>query len=297
MTFLQKYELVIKSIPVPALSIGQFTENCEMVDMVYQSKNCYYCFDSFRLENSMYCMVGWGKNLVDCSYCIQCELCYQCLDCNSCYNSTYLWDCNNCRDCHFSNLCISCTDCFGCVGLTHKQYCIFNKQYTKAEYFNKVKELRKQDPQTILDQMLDLKQKTPHPASQQYNNENCPYGDYLYNSKNVFWGFNTYWLEDCGYIFLGGVNTKKCWDMYFAGDGSELCYEVTDSSKNYNCAHLFGSSDCTNCYYSSDLINCSDCFGCVGLTNKKHCILNNQLTKEQYEEAILEIKKELEWRV
>jgi hypothetical protein len=27
-----------------------------------------------------------------------------------------------------------CHDIFGCVGLAHKQYCIFNKQYTKEEY-------------------------------------------------------------------------------------------------------------------------------------------------------------------
>ncbi len=34
--------------------------------------------------------------------------------------------------------CISCrssADCFGCVGLKKKQYCIFNKQYTKEEYY------------------------------------------------------------------------------------------------------------------------------------------------------------------
>ncbi len=33
--------------------------------------------------------------------------------------------------------CISCrssSDCFGCVGLKKKQYCIFNRQYTKEEY-------------------------------------------------------------------------------------------------------------------------------------------------------------------
>ena len=29
---------------------------------------------------------------------------------------------------------MSCSDCFGCVGLRNKQYCIFNKQYTKEEY-------------------------------------------------------------------------------------------------------------------------------------------------------------------
>ncbi|MBI4407564.1 MAG: hypothetical protein HY565_03640, partial [Candidatus Kerfeldbacteria bacterium] len=27
-----------------------------------------------------------------------------------------------------------CRDCFGCIGLSNAQYCILNKQYTKAEY-------------------------------------------------------------------------------------------------------------------------------------------------------------------
>jgi hypothetical protein len=33
--------------------------------------------------------------------------------------------------CYF---CPSCHDCFGCVGLHHKRFCIFNKQYSEADY-------------------------------------------------------------------------------------------------------------------------------------------------------------------
>jgi hypothetical protein len=32
-------------------------------------------------------------------------------------------------------------DCFGCVGLKNKQYCIFNKQYTKEAYIETVQRL------------------------------------------------------------------------------------------------------------------------------------------------------------
>ena len=300
MTFLQKYELLKKSIPVPAVG-GLYNENCEVVDYIYYSKNCYFCFDSFKLEDSMYCISCWGKNLVDCDYVIECELCYECVNSNSCYSSTYLFDCNNSRDCHFCSLCVSCSDCFGCVGLTHKQYCIFNKQYSKEEYFKKIKELRRESPQKTLDQMLELKKKIPHPANQQYNNENCPYGDYINNSKNSYWCFNGYWLEDCGFIFNGGI-LKKCWDGFDVGPDKgkgamELCYESVETIIAYNCVYIFGCDNCTNCYYASYLRNCSDCFGCVGLTNKKYCILNNQLTKEQYEKAIGGIRKELGWKV
>ncbi|MEK7517669.1 MAG: hypothetical protein AAB583_03910 [Patescibacteria group bacterium] len=300
MTLLDKYELLKKSIPLLPLYNGQNTENCKFTDYTFNSKNCYYCFGGFRLEDSMYSITSMGKNLIDCYYAVGCEVCYECLDSNKCYNSAFLYDSNNCNDCNYCALCISCSDCFGCVGLTHKQYCIFNKQYTKDEYLIKLAELKKGDPEKYLEKMLATKKAVPHPASQQYNNQNCPYGDYVYDSKNSYWCFNCYSVEDCGYGFDSGPSVKKSWDVYWSGDERntiELSYEMTLSMSTYNCSYLVNCDNCTNCFYSSDLRNCSDCFGCVALTNKKYCILNNQLSKEKYEKAVRIIKKELGWKV
>jgi len=308
MTFLDKYELLKKSIPIPAVAVGLYTQDCSYVDYVYFSKNCHYCFDGFWLVDGLYCNICWGNKLVDCHAVTQSQLCYECVDCNNCYSSTNLLNCNACKGCHFSAFLNSCSDCFGCVALTHKKYCIFNKQYTKDEYFKKVKEIKKEiSSKETLDRMLELKKKIPHPPSQQFNNENCPYGDYLYNSKNCYWCFHTYFAEDSGYSFEAGI-MSNCWDMYMAGGNAsgdattpkgkcERCYEAIDTDVSYNCAFLKGCSYCTNCFYSSDLRNCSDCYGCVGLTSKKYCILNNQLTKEQYQKAVAQIKQELGWRI
>lgn len=41
----------------------------------------------------------------------------------------------NISDIEYSIHCHSSSDLFGCVGLRNKQYCIFNKQYSKEEYF------------------------------------------------------------------------------------------------------------------------------------------------------------------
>lgn len=304
MTFLDKYDLLKKSIPVPAVFNPQSTENCELIDYTYHSKNCYFCFDGYELEDSMYCVACLGKNLVDCYLAVECELCYECAHSNKCYNATYLFDCDNCNDCYYCSMCVSCSDCFGCVGLTHKKYCIFNKQHTKEEYEIKVKELKKENPDKILKQMAELKKTIPHAASQQINNENCPYGDYIYNSKNSYWCFDGYWLEDSGYAFLCGL-AKKSWDILLTGGGNmktltpntELVYELVNTEDVYNCAYLLNCAGCTNCYYGAYLRNSSDCFGCVGLTSKKYCILNNQLTKEEYEKTVPIIKKELGWKV
>ena len=38
------------------------------------------------------------------------------------------------REMYYSFACYHCSSCFGCIGLRNKEYCILNKQYTKAEY-------------------------------------------------------------------------------------------------------------------------------------------------------------------
>ncbi len=51
------------------------------------------------------------------------------------YNIRFGWFClNNVQNIEYSMFCQNSSDLFGCVGLRHHQYCIFNKQYTKEEY-------------------------------------------------------------------------------------------------------------------------------------------------------------------
>ncbi|MBI2485024.1 hypothetical protein HYW18_02680 [Candidatus Uhrbacteria bacterium] len=46
------------------------------------------------------------------------------------------------RNMEYCLLCYNCEDCFGCVGLQHKKFCILNKQYTEAEYWETVDALK-----------------------------------------------------------------------------------------------------------------------------------------------------------
>lgn len=105
---------------------------------LYNSKNSTECFDCKNLEDCRWCArifnvkssrdyTSWGD---------QSELMYQCAACGDhAYNLRF---CSTCTT-NNSNLlyCAHSTgsrDSFGCVGLRRKQYCIFNKQYTKGEY-------------------------------------------------------------------------------------------------------------------------------------------------------------------
>lgn len=46
--------------------------------------------------------------------------------------------CEGCIDVEYSEGCRSCEHCFGCIGLSRKKFCIFNKQYTEEEYWKTV---------------------------------------------------------------------------------------------------------------------------------------------------------------
>ncbi len=47
-----------------------------------------------------------------------------------------------CIGCEYCFNCRECENCFGCVGLQHKKFCIFNKQYTEEEYWRRLDELK-----------------------------------------------------------------------------------------------------------------------------------------------------------
>ncbi|MBU1017593.1 hypothetical protein KKA33_01030 [Patescibacteria group bacterium] len=112
-------------------AIGDNLNNC---------KNACYCFDCNDLQDCRYCtdcLLG-GKDCMDIHvWGDGMERCY-----NSCvigvgsinvHMSCYV--ALGANDIYYSYWCTrNCKDCFGCIGLTHKQYCILNKQYSKEAY-------------------------------------------------------------------------------------------------------------------------------------------------------------------
>jgi hypothetical protein len=109
-------------------------------DYLNDTKNAKYCFIGFNLEDCKYCSFVTGKmtdtydfiNFGESS-----SLMYEVLQggdqCQNLRMSQFVI--TNCRNLEYCFFCIGCQDCFGCVGLKKKKYCIFNKQYTKEEYF------------------------------------------------------------------------------------------------------------------------------------------------------------------
>src|SRR3989344_4999246 len=77
------------------------------------------------------------KTAIDCSFLNHCELSYGSININKCYKTFFSQDCTECHNIWFSRDLVGCSDCGGCINLRMKQYCIFNKQYTKEAYHRK----------------------------------------------------------------------------------------------------------------------------------------------------------------
>ncbi len=109
-------------------------------ERISDSKNVLDSISVTEGENMRYIQISVLKaaNSYDCVQLFMgVENAYECVTCgDGAYNLKYCFNCwGEARDLEYCSYCVGSADCFGCVGLSKKQYCIFNKQYTKDEYF------------------------------------------------------------------------------------------------------------------------------------------------------------------
>lgn len=102
-----------------------------------ECKNCVICFDVVTWEDCRYFFDAGSKEktCMDCSYGWDIEKSYETLSSGTIwYGNLFSSFCRDSNRLMYCDICMGCSDCFGCVSLKNKEYCIFNKQYTKAEY-------------------------------------------------------------------------------------------------------------------------------------------------------------------
>lgn len=107
-------------------------------DYLTQCKDADHCFDSERLWDCHYVYQAFMplKNCLDIHECGDGERMYECSVFGYGVN-TALFCANGLEqlsDMYYSTFCFHGSKLFGCCGLRHKQYCIFNKQYSPEEY-------------------------------------------------------------------------------------------------------------------------------------------------------------------
>jgi len=289
-------------VPHVARSVTNL-QNSDYCNNAGELKNCYMVFNTTGGEDGMYCeMMNGARDCIDCTRVPNAELCYDCCACGDSYGIQNSDGARSCSESYFLRDCLSCRHCFGCVNLCRREYCIFNEQKTKEEYeafmntldlqsFNERSEWRRK--------FMEFAMTQPQPELKVLQGENTS-GNYISGCKETHESFFMRNTENVRHCF-GLSDAKDCEDYAIWGDQAELLYECI--SCGINATHLLFCYEVlngtSNMYYSQSCVGCHDCFGCVGLRKKHHCIFNQQYSKEEYEQMVPQIidhmRKTGEW--
>src|SRR3989344_1062183 len=297
-TFFEQLKELTLKVPHMALinDNGIASVNCEYTNDFAFGKNCYMVFVAWYIENVMYSFyITAGKYIMDSMINMaETEYIYECINCSHGYRLKYSEYGGACINSQFLYDCRDCSDCFMCTGLRNKKYYFKNKEYSKEEYekilasyqldtFSGVEKTRKEFDKFTLSY--------PRKHAWHKQNKDCT-GDVISYSKNTYDSFVVKKLENCRYIEFS-MEAKNCYDMATGGKLSE-CYEAITcdlSSRNIFGIFSWNSQDVEytqHCHVSKSL------FGCVGLRNKKYCILNKQYSKKEYAIMTEKIKKQMD---
>ncbi|MFA4975525.1 MAG: hypothetical protein WC839_02170 [Candidatus Paceibacterota bacterium] len=295
-TFFEQLHELRKIVPCPATNSRNST-NCNYCSGLIRCKNCTMVFGSIQSINCYYCSTAlFAKDSIDSDFIINADHVYEGTHLSGVYNTKFTYFSDECLDSSFLFNCVGCSNCFGCINLRNQKYRIFNKQYTKEEYKKEIVKWDLGSYKILLEaqrEFMELYYKTPRRFALITNSTNV-LGDDIQNTKNCQICFSaTHGVENCKFIFHGGLLLKDSYDVTLGGDTSELLYQVTGSTESQRALFTRASHHNINVEYSENTYNCSDCFGCVKLKYKKYCILNKQYTKEEYEELILKIKQHM----
>ncbi|MBP9718705.1 hypothetical protein KBD59_05435 [Candidatus Gracilibacteria bacterium] len=293
--FYKQFKELVLAKPASAIW-ARACENVNFGDYHFRSKNMYLSYFTEESEDCLYSSyLSKSHDCVDCLYVTNGELVYESVDSSNLYDCAFLQDCHHCSRVQFSFDCINCKNCFGCFGLRQQEFCIFNKKYSEQEYYEKVQQFLKHPPQKIFEIMHEQFMKTPRLYAHLFKSGGNSLGDYLYRSNSCFFSYNMHSTSDAAYCqdFLSDAVSSS--NVFEAGFCSNLnsCYDADSSFECTDCNFIKNCVACEESEYLINCYNCKNCFGCVYLENKQYCFLNKQLTREEYEFAINQIKGNL----
>jgi len=139
----------------------------------------------------------------------------------------------------------------------------------------------------FFEQFLELKETVPHRALEQNerNSGNCEYANFCFHSKDVYLAFNTTSSENIKYTRYAFHHNKDCMDSLLFKE-CERCYELVQCSESYGSSFLVESDQCVDSLFLFDCSNCVNCCMSSNLRNKSYVFRNQQLTREEYLQAI-----------
>jgi len=277
---------------VPRMSLNVInSENSYFTNYAFGNKDSYLLYTADYNEECLYGRFSnKNYNCVDFNFTYDCTQCYEVIDVKKCTKCFFSQKCDNSSELYFCYDMKNCHNCMFSTNLRNKSFYIFNKQVTEEEFNQFKNEISSyENLQQSLQKAREFIEKQPHKYLEIVNCENC-IGDYLRNSKNAKYCYDSFNLQDVKYA-TNIFDCKDCYDWDFVSIGSELCYEMVSSAiQMYNCKFTMNSWEGNQDLYYCDLcLGNKNLFGCVSLRKKEYCILNKQYTKEQYEELVPKI--------
>ncbi|MEK7588859.1 MAG: hypothetical protein AAB438_03515 [Patescibacteria group bacterium] len=265
-------------------------KNCDYTNAIAFSKNCYLTFWADYCENVYYSStLNTVKDSLDILRAYKVELCYESVGLGRSNKTHFSDSCDDCVDVWMSRNCYGCMNCVGCVNLRNQNYVIFNVQYSREEYFEKLKELKLNTRTGIEETFNKAKEFWKTLPYREYtgNPQNLNVsGDYIFESKNALDCYMCMGVEDSKYCqFVSVPKATNCMDYYGWGENATLIYECASSGNEIqNLKFSFGVfANASDNEYCGFTIGGKDNFGCVNLKRKKYCILNKEYSKEDYE--------------
>ncbi|MEI8130367.1 MAG: hypothetical protein WCG55_02585 [bacterium] len=300
--FEQVYELSRKTPWVAQEVLAPTMVNSEFCNGASYLRNCYLTFWADYSENvSNASVILELKDSTDCLRARESQLCSESIGINKCYRTFYSEECDACTDVWFSRNCYNCTNCIGCVNVRDASYMIFNVQYSKDEYLQKLAEFGFDTYSGIEAMKSSINEFWDTLPYREYTGNSMNLnvtGEYIFESKNSEDMYLCTSAEDSRYCqFVTVPSAKECYDYSGWGAGAERIYESHSTGENVaNVKFSYCSyTDCLDVEYSWWVISGKQNFGCVNLKRKKYCILNKEYSKEEYEklrgEIIADMKK------
>lgn len=294
--FFDQFRELSLRVPRESLIIARNVD-CNYLNLTADNKGCYMIIESSNNEDCINCYwIQLSKNLVDSSFTNKVELSYEVDDCYDSFGLSFSKGCYNCLNSAFLVDCRGCTDCLGCVNLRQKKYHIFNEQFTKKEYEDKLKNYRL-DTYSGLErfkkEFAEFVKNKPRKFAELSKVVNST-GNYMTNVKNNRYCFHSYDAEENAYSEHVWRGAKECVDCSTAGRSAELIYNSLNMGMQV--ASAVCCFECWSSQFMEYCISCpssNNCFGCIGLEKSSYCILNKQYSKEEYRRIRSEIVEKL----
>lgn len=286
----------MEAVPRPALTginviNSDFSHGCE------SCKNCYFTFYSWHSQDSQYCYgLLLSRDTYD-SYAVDnSDHAYESLHSNRLYKVRFGYFADDCLDSSFLFDCVGCSDCFGCVNLRKQKYCMFNEKLSKDEYREQMaywdlgSYARLQEAK---EKFRSIYLSTPRRFAHIRNSQNVT-GDIIRDAKNCQTCFTALdGVQNCKYVYTGGLNLKDSYDVSAGGDMSELLYEIYGVTQSQRCLFSVGGTNSIDTLYCDWAYNSSNLFGCTSLKHKRYCILNKQYSRDEYEKLVAKIRRHM----